>query len=113
MTTEERAQIVEVISSETEKLEQKIEELKDFVQPVEPDCAIGRISRMDAINNKSIVEASMRNLKARLDQLQKISQVVYEKDFGICTECHRPIPFERLKIRPEIRKCAFCLRKNS
>ncbi len=110
MTTEERAEIAEVVSRETKKLEQKIEELKDFIQPVEPDSAIGRISRMDAINNKSIVEASMRNLKGRLDQLQKISQVVYEADFGLCIGCHRPIPFERLKIRPEVRKCAACLK---
>lgn len=110
MTTEERAEIIRIIIRETQKLERKIEELKDFIQPVEPDCAIGRISRMDAINNKSIAEASMRNLKARLDQLQKISQVVYETDFGICIECHKPIPFERLKLRPEIRKCAACLK---
>jgi DnaK suppressor protein len=109
MTNEEKEQIIQIITQEIKKLNRKINELKEFTAPVSPDDAIGRISRMDAINNKSIVEASMRNLQSRLDQLQKISQVIDEKDFGLCIKCHRPIPFERLKIRPEIRLCAGCL----
>jgi DnaK suppressor protein len=111
MTTEELKEITEIIRSEIRKLTQKIEELKEFTAPVSPDDAIGRISRMDAINNKSITEASMRNLQTRLDQLQKISQVVNDKEFGLCIKCHKPIPFERLKIRPEIRLCAGCLQR--
>lgn len=109
MTKEERTEITEIISREIQKITKKINELKEFTAPVSPDDAIGRISRMDAINNKSITEASMRNLQTRLDQLQKISQVVSEKDFGLCIKCHKPIAFERLKIRPEIRLCAECL----
>ena len=111
MTQEERQQIIEVINSDINKLTQKIAELKEFTAPVAPDDAIGRISRMDAINNKSITEVSMRNLQTRLEQLQKISQVVNEKDFGLCLKCHKPIAFERLKIRPEIRLCAGCLQR--
>ncbi len=113
MTPEEQKRIKEIIFLEIEKLSQKIDELKEFTAPVSPDDAIGRISRMDAINNKSIVEASMRNLKSRLDQLQKISQVVDDKDYGLCIKCHRPISFDRLKIRPEIRLCAGCLRNGN
>ncbi len=111
MTQEERQQIIEVINRDIQKLTDKITELKEFTGPVAPDDAIGRISRMDAINNKSIAEASMRNLRTRLDQLQKISQVVHDKDYGLCIKCHKPIAFERLKIRPEIRLCAGCLQK--
>ncbi len=111
MTTEELNEIKKIIRREIQKLTQKITELKEFTAPVSPDNAIGRISRMDAIHNKSIVDASMRNLKTRLDQLQKISQVVHDKDFGLCIKCHKPIAFERLKIRPEIRLCASCLGK--
>lgn len=111
MSPEEKAEIVEIINAEIEKLTLKISELSEFTGPVAPDDAIGRISRMDAINNKSIMDASMRNLETRLDQLQKISQVVHEKEFGNCTKCHKSIPIERLRIRPEIRLCAECLRR--
>lgn len=112
MTPEEQKQIVEIIHREIKKLSRKIDELKEFTAPVSPDDAIGRISRMDAINNKSIVEASMRNLKSRLDQLHKISQTVNDNKFGYCIKCHKSIPFERLKLKPEIRHCADCLHKN-
>lgn len=110
MSPEEKAEIVEIINSEIEKLTLKINELSEFTGPIAPDDAIGRISRMDAINNKSIMDASMRNLETRLNQLQKISQVVHDKEFGLCTKCHKPIPIERLRIRPEIRLCAGCLK---
>ena len=55
------------------------------------------------------MDASMRNMETRLDQLHKITQVVHDKEFGYCTKCHKPIPIERLRIRPEIRLCAGCL----
>lgn len=38
-----------------------METLEDSCKPIAPDVAIGRISRMDAINNKSVMEASLRN----------------------------------------------------
>jgi DnaK suppressor protein len=111
MIAEELKEIHEIINREIQKLSKKIKELKEFTAPVSPDNAIGRISRMDAIHNKSIVEASLRNLQTRVSQLQNISQVVHEKEFGLCTKCHKPIAFERLKIRPEIRLCAGCLQQ--
>ena len=86
MSPEEKAEIVEAINSEIKKLTVKITELSEFTGPIAPDDAIGRISRMDAINNKSIVDASMRNMETRLDQLQKILQVVHDKEFGQCTK---------------------------
>jgi DnaK suppressor protein len=81
--------------------------------PVAPDDAIGRISRMDAINNKGVFDASMGNLKSRLSQLIHILTIVDDKDYGICSRCHQPIPIERLKIRPEVRSCASCLMKKN
>lgn len=108
---EQKEELIAIIKADIEKLTRKIAELKSFAEPVAPDNAIGRISRMDAINNKSIVDASLRNLQSRLDQLQKISQVVHNKEYGMCIKCHRNIAFERLKIRPEIRLCADCLQQ--
>ncbi|MGC9374958.1 MAG: TraR/DksA family transcriptional regulator [Bacteroidales bacterium] len=111
MNENERKEIKEVILSQIEKAEIKIEELKEFTQPIAPDCAIGRVSRMDAINNKSIYDASMRNTRQRLEQLKQVLKLTDDADFGICTQCRQSIPIERLKIRPEMRLCASCLKK--
>jgi DnaK suppressor protein len=109
MTEKERTELIHSIKNEIDKLQQKIEELKEFTAPVAPDNAIGRVSRMDAINNKSIYDASMRNSQNRLHQLKQVLSIAGEPDFGTCVQCHQPIAIERLKIRPEIRRCAKCL----
>ena len=111
MTEKERKEIVDVILNQIEKSEKKIEELKEFTQPISPDNAIGRVSRMDAINNKSIYDASMNNTRQRLEQLKQVLKLTDDADFGICTQCRQSIPIERLKIRPEIRLCASCLKR--
>jgi len=38
---------------------QSIGAFKEMSQPVSPENAIGRISRMDAIQNKSVVESAL------------------------------------------------------
>lgn len=111
MTEKGRKELVVIINTEIEKLQEKILELKEFTQPVSPDNAIGRVSRMDAINNKSIYEASMRNSKKRLELLRHTLKTINDKGFGICFKCKQSIPFERLKLRPEVKICANCVKR--
>lgn len=111
ISDEQKTELIAIIEKEIEKLTKKIEELKNFTKPVAPDDAIGRISRMDAINNKSIYDAGVRNTKNRLVQLQNTLGQKNNETFGVCIKCHQNIPFERLRIRPEIRFCANCLNK--
>jgi DnaK suppressor protein len=85
-----------------------IEEYQELTKPVAPDVAIGRISRMDAINNKSITEAALRQSEEKLVNLQRVLSKIDEKDFGICLKCHKQIPFGRLLIRPESLYCVNC-----
>ncbi len=110
MTDKDKEEIIQIIHSEIQKLIKRIKELEEFTTPVSPDNAIGRVSRMDAINNKSVFDASLRNTNERMEKLKLILKYVHEPDFGICTKCRQSISLERLKIRPEIRLCANCLK---
>ena len=105
METEE---IRQNILKEIETVEQRIAEYKDLTQPVEPDCAIGRITRMDAINNKSVTEASLRQAQNKLRNLQRVLSQLGTKDFGLCIKCGKPIPAARLLYRPESLTCVNC-----
>lgn len=109
MKEEKKTELELIIRAEIEKITHKLEDLKSFTEPVAPDDAIGRISRMDAINNKTIFDASQRNLKTRMMQLEQSLKRINDDDYGICIQCHQSIAFERMKIRPEIRSCAECL----
>ena len=91
-----------------EKTEKLIEEYKEMTKPVEPDVAIGRISRIDAINNKSVTEASLRQAESKLVNLQRVLSQFGTKEFGHCLKCKAPIPIERILIRPESLYCVNC-----
>ncbi|MCP4457012.1 MAG: TraR/DksA family transcriptional regulator [Cytophagales bacterium] len=98
------------ILEEITKTEQRIEEYKEQSKPISPENAIGRISRMDAINNKSITEAALRQAEAKLSHLLQTREKVGTREFGICVKCKQPIPVGRILLMPESSKCVNCAR---
>ncbi len=96
------------ILEEIKKTKELITEYKEMTKPVAPDDAIGRISRMDAINNKSVTEASLRQAEEKLRNLQRVLSRVGTSDFGICIKCGKAIPEARILYRPESLSCVDC-----
>jgi len=103
-----KEEIKQNILNEISKTEKLIAEYKELTKPVAPDDAIGRISRMDAINNKSVTEASLRQAEDKLKNLKRVLSRVGTSDFGICIKCGRPIPEGRILYRPESLSCVDC-----
>ncbi len=98
------------IQKEISKTEKTIEEYREMTKPISPDDAIGRISRMDAINNKSVTEASLRQAENKLRDLHYVFSQLGTKDFGLCLNCGNPIPMGRILFRPESVYCVSCAR---
>lgn len=96
------------IQDEIRKTKVQISEYTELTQPVEPENAIGRISRMDAIHNKSVIEAALRQAKIKLEKLEFAFTKIDDKDFGLCIRCHKPIPAGRILIMPQSRTCVKC-----
>lgn len=96
------------ILEEIRSSESHISDLIDLTKPISPENAIGRISRMDAINNKSINEASLRQAEEKLKKLKAALEKVNNKDFGICIRCEKPIPIGRIMLMPHSTKCVNC-----
>jgi len=108
MNDKEKKSINTVINRDINELIVKIKKLTEDTKPIPPENAIGRVSRMDAINNKSVLEASLINSKVRLKKLKIIKDKMNNKDFGLCIRCNKPIPIQRLIILPESIKCVNC-----
>ena len=105
------AQIVELerrVLATLEQLNGEIETLKTLVQPVAPDRAIGRLSRLEAMNEKSMNEAALRSAERRRARLVTVLDQLAEDGFGLCAECEEPIPFARLMSMPEATVCVAC-----
>lgn len=63
--------IKQKIVDEISKTETTIAQYKEVTKPIAPDVAIGRISRMDAINNKGVAEAALRQAEIKLKNLKQ------------------------------------------
>ena len=100
--------IKEQLSKEISITKSKVSKYTELSKPIAPENSIGRVSRMDAINNKSIVEAALREAKNKLNQLETIERKIGDNNFGKCFKCKKNIPFERLIIRPHSQFCVKC-----
>lgn len=104
----DKTEIVQMVKEEINKTQAQILEYRELTKPIGPENAIGRISRMDAINNRSVNEAALRQIEQKLKGLNRVLEKAGSKDFGICLKCKRPIPIGRLMIRPESLHCVQC-----
>lgn len=108
MTEKEKKDLEQEIIKRIALFKLQIIELKELTKPIEPDCAIGRITRMDAINNKSVNEAALRQKQKQLKGLESSLKQLDSPKFGSCISCGRTIPMGRILIMPESKKCVQC-----
>ena len=108
MNEEDKTKILQKIKQEILDTKEKIKEYSELSKPISPENAIGRISRMDAINNKSVVEAALRESEKKLDDLKYVKSQFNEEDFGLCIKCKTLIPIERILFRPQSKYCVNC-----
>ncbi len=111
MDKREKQSIKAAVIKKIASLKINIEKFKILTKPVSPDNAIGRLTRMEAINSKSINDASLAKLKQTLSNLEKSLKQIDNSDFGYCINCEEPIPHKRLLIMPESAFCVPCANK--
>lgn len=104
----DKKEIKQQILNEIKKAESLIADYQEMTKPIAPDDAIGRVSRMDAINNKSVTESVLRQAKEKLSKLRYALSKVEQTDFGLCMKCNSPIPLGRILIKPESMLCVNC-----
>lgn len=82
---------------------------KDTSQPVQLDQqALGRVSRIDAIQQQKMASANRNAQETTLKLTTKALRRIDEEDYGYCEQCDNLIRYERLLIKPETRFCIQC-----
>lgn len=94
-----------------EELQDSDKYLKEATQPIEPNIAIGRLTRMEAIGEKSVNEAMHANVKKRIERLHNALDRIDKGSYGICIRCQKEIPAGRLEAVPESLICVPCAEK--
>ena len=108
LTKEEKENIKQAIDKKARDLDARIEEYKELTKPIPPSDAIGRVSRMDAINNKSVNEAALRQAEKLRQGLHRAIKRLDDERFGLCNGCGKPIPIGRLLLMPGAISCVRC-----
>ena len=109
MTPEQRKELIKILESELAHLKEEITATEGESKPaVTPDSAIGRISRVEAMQARHIGEASVRARKIRITRLEQTLMIVEDEEYGYCVECEEPIPMARLRLVPEATLCVAC-----
>ncbi|MEN0060818.1 MAG: TraR/DksA C4-type zinc finger protein [Myxococcota bacterium] len=72
--------------------------------------AVGRLSRMDALQQQAMAQAQERRTTLRLEQLTHALCRLDNGVYGDCVRCGEPIAEARLIARPEAPFCLDCTR---
>ena len=108
LTSSQREEFRQMLLTLQTELKAMVEGRSSGTRPVAPDSAIGRISRMDAIQIQQMAQANMRKAKQRLEQIEAALNRLKGDDFGECAEGGDDIGYPRLRARPEAPFCVLC-----
>jgi DnaK suppressor protein len=103
------ARIRDELERARQRLERSLKLTGRAARPVELDqTSVGRLSRMDALQNQHLTKGLEARESARYAQVQEALQRIEQGTYGVCAGCERSIPFERLLVFPETLRCAAC-----
>ena len=90
------------------ELSDALAETLEGTRPVDLDEPIGRLSRMDALQQQSMAAANRRNLEVRQQQVKAALNAIVNDEYGWCRRCEEEIALSRLEVRPESPLCIDC-----
>lgn len=109
LTDDQLAELRDLLLLALEKLRRSMAATDAAAEPVELDqTAVGRLSRMDSLQNQALSSNLQERERARLAGILSALERIEAGTYGRCAECDGPIPYGRLLVYPEAATCAGC-----
>ncbi len=108
LTPEQLLELRQVLTALRGELEQLLRATREGTKPVDLDEPIGRLTRMDAIQQQRMAVANRHGHDLRLRQVNQALTLTDRGEYGLCRRCEEPIGYARLKARPESPYCLDC-----
>jgi DnaK suppressor protein len=105
---EQKEELRADLSALLAKFDASLAERSDATATVDLDQPIGRLSRMDAIQQQKMAVEQRRRLELKRSQLRQALGWMTRGDYGSCRRCDEPIGYRRLKAQPESAFCIGC-----
>ena len=108
----ERAEIEARLNERRQNLEALIEGHGEDGKPVALDqTRVGRLSRMDALQNQAMALETERRRQLELTHIDSALQRLEDGTYGECIDCGEPIAEKRLEFDPSALLCIDCAGK--
>jgi len=108
LTEDELAELYQGLLRLREELSEVLTSARESSKPVDLDNPIGRLSRVDALQQQSMAKAHRQRVETRLRLTAQALELYKKGDYGFCRFCEEPIGYKRLKARPESPMCVAC-----
>ena len=108
LTSKQKSELHQALLTLQADLRKLMEDSCDGARPVSLDEPIGRLSRMDAMQQQSMTQANRRTAQIRLERIEAALRRHDDGCYGDCLECEEPVGYARLKARPEAPFCVEC-----
>jgi len=109
LTEAQIAELRDELEGQLAKLERSMIVTDEALKTVELDqSAVGRLSRMDSLQNQGIAKGLRERETIKLALIQGAMRRLDAGTYGVCTACGADVAFERLFVFPESATCAPC-----
>jgi DnaK suppressor protein len=70
--------------------------------------SVGRLSRMDALQQQAMAQDSQRRAAATLVRIEAALRRCDDGSYGVCIDCEEAIALKRLEFDPTALRCVHC-----
>ncbi len=97
-----------VIDARLAEIDVELAGMAASTEPISPDVAVGRLSRLDSMQMQQMALAGKRRLEEQRNRLHEAGQRIEAGRYGICMNCGQDIAAERLQHQPDAVVCMPC-----
>jgi DnaK suppressor protein len=108
LSDDQRAELRADLLTLKHVLSKQIVSSEDSARPVDLDEPIGRLSRMDAMQQQKMLAANRSAARMRQHQADAALARFDDDEYGDCQSCGESIGYGRLKASPEAPFCLDC-----
>ena len=90
------------------EIKESLASSKNSSEAVQLDTSIGRLSRMDAMQQQQMALELRRRKENQLMRLENALKRVAQGSYGRCGKCKEEISEDRLEIQPDAVLCVRC-----
>ena len=109
LTSTQISNFRQALEQQQDTLLLQLKQADDNSKPVALDQqSVGRVSRIDAIQQQQMASANRDQTIALLHQVDAALKRIQSEEYGLCLMCDEPIALRRLKAQPYTANCITC-----